>query len=63
MKFWISVHMVVDVPTVADAVRCKEATKALLSNPMVDGMLKANGVPVESIVVADPLPAVSQPNK
>ena len=30
---------------------------------MVDGMLKANGVPVESIVVADPLPAVSQPNK
>jgi hypothetical protein len=55
--------MVVDVPSQADAVRCKEATKALLSNTMVDVMLKSNGVPVESIVVADPLPAVSQPNK
>jgi hypothetical protein len=63
MKYWVSVHMVIDVPSHADAVRCKEATKNLLSNPMVTGMLQANGVPVESITVAEPLPAVSQPNK
>jgi hypothetical protein len=63
LKYWISVHMVVDVPTQADAVRCKEATRSLLSNPMVMTMLQTNGVPVESITVAEPLPAVSQPNK
>jgi hypothetical protein len=56
VKYWIPAYLVIDVATPQDAVRAKHAVEGLLNNPMVSAMLTSNGVPVQSITVADPTP-------
>jgi len=54
--FWVPVYVSIEVNSPAEAVRAKKIIESLLTNPMVSGMLQAQGVPFTAIQVADPTP-------
>jgi hypothetical protein len=58
VRYYIPIYLIVDVPTPQAAVGAKQSVEQLLSNPMLTGMLQANGVPVQTVTVADPTPVV-----